>query len=123
MKKNYQDFFGFDGIYLEDSFVLEIVEKPSEIVFKVEFVILENHPRFTKPIQGESYCFINGTLVFTNVQKAVWKRRTFNKFRDANQEVDFGNIDVLFELKGKYHIEGDWGEVMITADTPSVIFA
>lgn len=123
MKINYPDFPGFEGIYLEDSFVLGIAENHDELIFEMEFVVLENHPSFTKPEKGESHCYVKGTLYFGKVNETLWKKRSLNTFKDADQEIDLGNIDTLFELDGRYHLEGDWGEIELVAEAPIVNLA
>jgi hypothetical protein len=47
-------------------------------------------------------------------------QRKFKATHDADGAIDYGNIDV-FEIKpaGQYYLEGDWGRVMVRAESVS----
>ena len=47
MKINYTEFDNFENIFLEDSFVLEIIESPNEIKFLMEVVLTKIHPMYS----------------------------------------------------------------------------
>lgn len=101
------------NIYLEDSYVLGIQEEKYFIVFKMEFVLTEEHPSFSIPKNGEMYCYKRGNLVFSNIELRTWLEKTSNVNIDANNEEDLGNIDTLRFKNNSFYLEGDWGKLEI----------
>ena len=121
-QSNYFMIFGFEDIYLEDSFVLRIDETPNVLTFFLEFVLNEKHPLFSPPKQDEVYCYQNGYIVFSNLKKSIWRERNMKVFKDAEGKTDLGNIDLMFYKDGNTYLYGDWGEVEIWSDTPKLFF-
>jgi hypothetical protein len=102
-------------IYLEDSYVLGIVESHTELRFLLDIVLTEEHSDYQPPMNEEQYCFRMGELIFKDIDTIRWIRRTIQAFQDADSQIDYGNIDVLYYEDGMYHVEGDWGAVEIAA--------
>ncbi len=50
-------------VYLEDSYVLAIKEGGSTLVFAMDLV-LESHPLYKKPREGERYCYRKANILF-----------------------------------------------------------
>ena len=115
MINNYFELDGFQDIYLEDSFVIGIQETESSIRFDCDFVILENHKLYTIPEVGEQYCYRNGYIEFTNITILDWIKRDEVVFSNDCYDNDYGNIDIFYLDNETYHLQGDWGEVMIHA--------
>lgn len=109
---------GFESIYLEDSFVLKIEESKEEISFKVEVVLTEGHPKYVTPKPNERYCYEIAKIIFKGLKSVEWLDKNNEPFIDANNSEDFGNIDTFELLSGKYHLLGDWGEVLICSEAP-----
>ena len=110
-------------MFLEDSFVTKISELGNEIVFYMELVLAKAHPFYQPPKSGEQYCYKNGRIVFSGVTSAKWEDRMHTPFRDANNEEDFGNIDVLMETDdGVYKLHGDWGELEVISSRVEVLW-
>lgn len=117
---NYTELPQLGGIYLEDSYVLSIVETPGCLAFEMEAVLTPQHPAYHQPLVGEQYCYAHGDLVFSNVAKVEWVRRSNSRSIDASGDEDLGNIDRLTYTNGVYTAEGDWGEVLIhSSATPT----
>jgi hypothetical protein len=114
---------GLDGIYLEDSYVLSIEESPSEVIFRMEFVLRESHPAYRAPQAGEQYCYRRGALTFRDLRDVQWTSRKAAVTTDAMGEVDLGNIDALSRNGTRYSIEGDWGRAVIDADSVTASLA
>jgi hypothetical protein len=53
----YEDVPGFESLYLEDTFVLDVRVTPSSVVFEVEVVLLQAHRLYSEPSAGERYCY------------------------------------------------------------------
>lgn len=113
----------FTHIYLEDSFVLEIIKTKNRLSFIMDFVLLENHSNYEKPKINEQYCYKKGALNFDNVSILNCEANSFfNGYTDANNEKDYGNIDVLYKENEVYKIFGDWGEAQVVCDFISIEF-
>lgn len=115
---NYFELPDFAGVYLEDSYVLEIIEQPEFLRFRMEFVLTEAHQRYRQPRQGEQYCYVTGSLLFDEPVKVDWLDRDFQTFTDATGEADLGNIDYLIKEDDHWRTGGDWGEVVVHAARP-----
>lgn len=112
----------FDQIYLEDSYVLELIENTTKIEFKLNLVLRENHRNYTAPKEGEQYCYKQGSIVFKNPAKVTWIKKEFRPTKDPDGEIDFGNIDYFIHKQNKYFLGGEWGEVQIESNPPSIVY-
>lgn len=115
------DYFEVPGlatVYLEDSYVLDIVEEPGSFSFTMEFVLTKNHPRYHEPRAGEMYCYERGRLTFTDVSHVEWLERSQQTYTDAAGEQDLGNIDYLKQENDHWHAGGDWGQVRVYTTLP-----
>ncbi len=45
---DYWSILGFEGLYLEDSWVLDITARPGVLEFVVDLVLRESHPRYER---------------------------------------------------------------------------
>ncbi len=117
MTRDYTDYPSLAGLYLEDSYVMDIVQSDSEITFVLEAVLTPEHPEYHPPIAGEQYCYTDGDLVFGEVLGIEWVDRSFRKYKDATGTEDLGNIDSLTNSEGIYSVAGDWGNVRIRTNS------
>lgn len=117
---DYANYPGLAGVYLEDSYVLDIVEMPGQVVFKLDAVLTPESSAYHSPRPGEHYCYAAADLVFRNVAAVEWIRRTARHFTDAAGEEDLGNIDILHPEGDGFVVEGDWGRVRIVGSPPFV---
>ncbi|MGW4088812.1 hypothetical protein [Nocardia sp. NPDC004750] len=116
MTRDYWDYSLLSNLYLEDSYVLDVIERPGEVVFVLEVALTPEHSRYRAPSPWERYCHIRGDLAFVKVRRVEWLERSFQKYKDASGSEDLGNIDVLTNTDGVYYMEGDWGKVRIWSD-------
>lgn len=123
MKKvNYSDLVQFKGLYLEDSFVLQIIETKELVSFQMEFVLTKEHPSYQEPLDNEMYCYRYGVIDFIAPKRVLWEYRNQKVVSiDANGENDFGNIDIFSKYRDVYSLEGDWGSVLIHCKKIEVI--
>ena len=115
---NYDTFPGLAGVYLEDSYVLDISESSGHVVFHLDAVLTPEHSAYHSPSPGEQYCYAKGSLVFPDVTRVQWLRRSNCHYTDASGEEDFGNIDTLIVDGDAFVVEGDWGAVRISGAQP-----
>ncbi len=52
-------------------------------------------------------------LSFTEISATNWIERIFRPSVDANDEIDYGNIDSLVYHEGHYKLEGDWDRMHV----------
>ncbi|WP_243793883.1 hypothetical protein [Saccharopolyspora gloriosae] len=121
MTKHYSDVADLAAVYLEDSFVLDIVKEPGQIKFRVEAVLTEQHPQYSAPKSGEQYCYADAWLTFPDVSDIEWQQRSAQAFTDASDEEDLGNIDYLERDGEHWSIGGDWGEAHIHTNVDPVL--
>lgn len=117
---HYSKLPGFDHLYLEDSYVLAILDEAAEVRFEMEFVLTEQHPDFRPPRSGEQYCYRRGTMRFPKVAEVTKFLRQDVRSQDATGEADMGNIDSFAWCGGQYRLEGDWGRLDIRCGKPTV---
>lgn len=119
MPRSYEDLPGLRNVYLEDSFVLDVEVGKSDVSFRLEAVLRENHPDYERPKTGEQYCYRLGVLRFPGLREVQWIRRTMRSSTDASGSTDLGNIDELVEESpGHFRISGDWGEMTVDSQSP-----
>lgn len=115
---DYASFPGLAGVYLEDSYVLDISGTAGQVVFRLDAVLTPEHPAYHSPHPGEHYCYARGGLAFPDVTRVVWLSRSGSYYTDASGERDLGNIDSLTIDGDAYVAEGDWGAVRISGADP-----
>lgn len=119
---NYSSMLQFRDVYLEDSFVLDILAEQKRIEFSLEAVLTENHPLYKEPLENESYCYQKAKLIFTDFDSAEWLEKNNNCFTDASDEIDYGNIDFFNIGKGFFDLGGDWGHLAIKDGVAKLVF-
>ena len=109
-------------VYLEDSYVLGVVENENSITFQMEVVLTERHPFYSSPKPSEQYCYKKGEITFPNTKEVNWILKLFKPSDDSSGEIDYGNIDSFVLEGGKYHLMGEWGEILIESEIPILTF-
>lgn len=117
MTSDYTNYSELSGLYLEDSFVLEMSQTPGEVRFTLDAVLTRQHPAYRDALPGEQYCYARGHLIFAAVTEVHWCSRSGKWYTDAAGEVDLGNIDSFTNIGGEFALEGDWGEIRIRTDS------
>jgi hypothetical protein len=114
---------GFEGLYLEDSWVLAITAWPGALEFVVDLVLRESHPSFVRPAVGEQYCHRRGVVRFEGVSSLRWEGQGAVPATDATGERDYGSVDALRATDdASYLVEGDFGRIVVASAPPSVEF-
>ena len=116
----YYQLRGFEYVYLEDSYVLDIQINPSSVEFSLSVVLTEQHPLYEPPLPGERYCHRRGLLRFPNVERVKWLEKSMRPYTDATGTVDYGNIDEFYLADENYYLSGDWGSLEIKSSPPSL---
>jgi hypothetical protein len=101
-----------------DSYVLDIVESPGELVFVLEAALLTGHADYRPPRPGEAMCYKTSRLVFPAIRSIEWRARHHVVKRDPNGDTDMGELDETVADGDTYRLAGEWGEVLITSAPP-----
>ncbi|MEU1415503.1 hypothetical protein [Streptomyces sp. NPDC005731] len=121
MKDNYPSFPGFENVSLEDSYVLDIVVHPAVLILKLDVLLLSGHPEHRFPAPGERACFRQATVVFSSIRELHWTGQSVTTPAiDASGTADYGSVDSLTGADDSYKILGDWGEINLQSNTPSL---
>ena len=118
---NYYEIPSLSNIYLEDSYVLSVREAEDSLIFELEAVLTESHPKYKKPQEGEKHCYRKIFLRFLNVDSFEWLDKRFMAYADASGEFDYGNIDSFVGCDDGYELTGDWGRVAIKGQAVDII--
>jgi hypothetical protein len=109
------------AVYLEDSYVLDVVTGDQSVELELDLVLTEQHPAYREPRRSDQYCYRRACISIDNPMSVHWIRRTMRPFRDVTGDVDYGSIDVWRTEGNVNHIEGDWGELEIIGGQVRVI--
>ncbi|WJV44614.1 hypothetical protein [Streptomyces flavofungini] len=121
MPARYQDLPGFEHVYLEDSWVLNIEARPGVLTMLLEVHLLPDHPEHQAPPPGKWACYRKATLVFQEVGDLHWTGQGALPTTDPDGTRDFGNVDALIGTALGYQLEGGWGEITIASSAPTLV--
>ncbi|WP_017932181.1 hypothetical protein [Robiginitomaculum antarcticum] len=109
-------------VYLEDSYVLDIITTSADVSFIMEFVLCEGHEFYQSPKRDEQHCYLKGVLKFSSCSSIQDDRSNSHRSIDANYEEDMGNIDSFIVSEGACYLAGDWGRISVKCEDVSVNF-
>lgn len=107
-------------IYLEDSFVLGLIEDQNSIEFELEAVLTPEHPSYLPPKPNEQHCYKKLVLSLRNCSNVNWIKKSLRPSTDANGDIDYGNIDHFSVTNDRLHLSGEWGEVRLNCPDVSL---
>jgi hypothetical protein len=128
--RQYRNVPTLQGVLLEQSYVIGFKERPSTSPTQVEFALhaalTKASPKYASPPPDERHCFRYALLLFLDVKRVTWSRRTFQAFFDAGGRVDYGHIDQFrFWMEretGACELAGEWGHVILWSAPPALIY-
>lgn len=118
--RNYWELPGLADFYLEDSWVLELSATERSVVFILDLVLKEGHPAWQPPKSAEQHCYRRSILRFDEARTVSFRPSGLPPAIDASGKPDFGNIDSMTLDGDGYHLEGDWGTLVVDSPPPSV---
>lgn len=115
MTRPYSDLPGFQSLYLEDSFILDVLARPGSVVFEVELVLTGDHPDYRPPPPNEQHCYRRGRITFEGVTRLTWLSKNISPARGATGEIDYGGFDTFRVNGSTFVVAGEFGELNLEA--------
>lgn len=120
-------FAALRGMYLEDSWVLDVSSDGPVVTFVLDLVLTPEHPMFRPPSSGEQHCYRRARLTVSSQRRTEFHRSDLPPATDATGEPDFGNIDVLapvdWDGEDAWEMSGSWGHLLALEPTLAVVVA
>jgi hypothetical protein len=112
----------FDGVDLTESYVLGWGMHGDDLRFDLELALVPGHPAYTLPKPDERTCWHPGTLTFLAVRsiRGLDPQDQVRSAIDADDKLDYGNIDTFEEVAGEYRLSGDFGDVLLESNRPRI---
>jgi hypothetical protein len=110
----YTSISGLEEVVLEDSYVLDVTVKPRLVIFDLDVVLTDLHPRYTAH-DGAFACFLLGRLQFFNARNVTWLEQDIEPSTDRSGQKDYGNIDFFTWEGTTFILEGSWGKMNVVA--------
>ncbi|MCE1177656.1 MAG: hypothetical protein LWW86_01275 [Micrococcales bacterium] len=121
MANHYSDLDGFADLYLEDSWVLDLVARPGVFEVEADLVLRQGHSEYVPPLAGEQYCYRKGVISFSAVSDLEWTHQGAPAAVDATGTTDFGTFTMFGTTPDGYLLDGDFGTIRIaTGRSPKV---
>jgi len=104
------------GLYLDDSYVLDVQASRGLVAITMEFALAPEHPEYSPALPGEQYCYRKGILVFEGVTELNWTGQLSSRpSQDPDGSIDYGNIDSLVIDGTHFTVEGGLGRIDLQA--------
>ena len=106
----------FKGIDLYDSFILHWEYKNNTFTINLEASIWPQSQHYEKPKENEYTCYKKAILKFSYI-KEITGLKAMQEVKptiDANNEIDYGEIEHLVRTKNGFHIIAEFGDVVIS---------
>ncbi|WP_226862916.1 hypothetical protein [Mycolicibacterium baixiangningiae] len=72
---DYSEYPCLAGIYLEDSYVLDVAETPGQLTFMLDAALTPESPQYRPPRPREHHCYTPGKLISSGASRIDWERR------------------------------------------------
>jgi hypothetical protein len=110
------------AVYLfEESYVLGFHVSDDEVALDLDVVLTDRHPRYEPPPPDEQFCYRRARLTFRHPSKVAFDPSGAPPARDATGEIDYDAIDTFTIDDDRYHLEGSWGTLDLTARGVDVV--
>ena len=120
---DWRDMAEFNGVDLEDSFILGWRYSPSVggLLFDVEAHLGPDHPAYERPTPDEFGCYKRATLLFAaaSVLGDLPEPSSVRAIRDPDGSEDYGSFDTITMEDGAYRIATDFADVVLTCNDVS----
>ena len=111
----WEAFSDLAGVYLEDSWVLEVAATAHSLSLRLEAVLTPEHPLYEPPKPGEQHCYRSGWLRVGAADLIDLRLSGSRPAVDASGEPDFGHVDTFVPntAEDRWELEGDWGDAAV----------
>lgn len=109
---SYETAFGaLMGVYLEDSWILEVAPRVDGVAFRIEAVLTPEHTLYEARQPGEQYCYRSGWLDVSSAEPIDVRLSGAQPATSPDGSRDLGNIDrfTFNPAENLWEMEGDWG--------------
>ena len=105
----------FEGIDLNDSFVLEWQSSEDELVLSIEASIWPSSQHYEEPKENEYTCYKKAQLFFSKCKSiaGIKAMAQAESITDLDGSIDYGNIDSLTKTDEGFNLIGEFGNVQI----------
>ena len=119
-----EEFDALTGVYLEDSWILEVAPRVDGVAFRIEAVLTPEHSRYQQPRPNEQYCYRAGWLDVHSKKPVELQLSGSTPAISADDSTDMGNIDrfTFEEADNRWEMEGDWGIARFSGPVVTLIF-
>ena len=120
----YEAFSDLAGVYLEDSWVLELAPSDHGLSFRLETVLTPEHPLYTPPKPGKRHCYRLAWLSVEGEAPPDIRLKGSRPAIDATGEPDYGHVDsfAFNPTENRWELEGDWGFASVRAPEATLRF-
>lgn len=120
----YEAFSDLAGVYLEDSWVLEVAPTSVGLSLRLEAVLTPDHPLYEPPNPGDRHCYRLAWLSVRTDGPIGVRLSGRRPAIDASGEGDLGNLDVFAfnPAEDRWELEGDWGHASISSPDVTLQF-
>jgi hypothetical protein len=124
---SYETAFGaLGGTYLEDSWVLDLIDGGQIVTFDLDLVLTPEHSRYRPPAPGEHYCYKRARLTVASSKRLELHGSGAPPATDASGEHDLGNIDLFAQVdwdgEEAWEMSGDWGDLLAVQPSVGIAF-
>lgn len=119
----YEAFPDLAGVYLEDSWVLELARSDQLLALRLDTVLRPEHPLYEPPKPGGQHSYREAWLGLRAEALEVQLSED-PPAKDASGELDFGHVDVFVfdQSDSRWRLEGDWGQARVASPTVTLRF-
>ena len=110
-------------LLLEDSYLLAMETTDSSVEMTIEAALTKEHPLYQSPKPDKQYCYLHLRISFLHAHDVQWLNKNMKLRPGIDTPPDYGEVDALYLENGKYHIVGEWGELIFISDPPTVAAA
>ena len=105
----------FEGIDLNDSFVLDWYIEETRLRFCLELSVWPTSQFYFPPRPDEYTCYRLGTLTFLDYESFCGLKAQSDtpSSKDPDNGIDYGSIDALYRSGTTFSLNGDFGNVSI----------
>lgn len=105
----------YEGVYLEDSYILGLVAEGNNLRLPMEFALTIDHPHYAAPIAGEAHCFRKGSILIEEPKIMEWNAGTPSLARDAAGIFDFGRLELYRAGPTLFRVHTEWFDMTVDA--------